>query len=133
MKHAKPVFLVRCPKYNRQTHRYEGHEWREVYRDSWAYRSAQSKGRHRQGTSYRRNPLHQKKDLTEHEARLEWKKRKKDWKHRWKPYGRKQTCITEGHRARRRWESLCLMKEQYEELSPDMCEIKLFIDRWDWN
>lgn len=133
MKHAKPVYLVRCPKYNHQTHRYEGHEWREVFRDSWSYRHHQSKGRHRKGTSYRRNPLHVKKDLSDHKALMEWKKRKKDWRHVHRSFGGKSYLQNQGHRARRRWEDRCIHAERYDDLSTIVSEIKLFIDPWDWD
>lgn len=123
--------LYHCPTEERRE------KWfHPVYRfDSYWCWTVQPYGEYRQGTSYRRNPEHQKKETSDETAnKTIWRNSKKDWRHgyTWKRGGKSRgECLKMARRGERRWVKQMLYRERYEDIP--LKDGTMFYDPWDWD
>jgi len=112
-----------------------------VYRFDWTWRDLQSRGEYRQGTSYRRNPEHQKKEASDEVAnKTIWRDSRKDWRHHHKcRYGHsckrggtaRGWCLKTSRRCERRWVKQMIYRERYEDIP--LKDGTMFYEPWAWN
>jgi hypothetical protein len=107
-----------------------------VGRFSYIWRwSFQHYGKYRQGTSYRRNPEHQKKETSAEDInKTIWRNSRKDWRHgyTWK---RGLKCrgqhLKMARQNERAWVRQMLHRERYEDIL--LKDGTMFYDPWNWD
>lgn len=121
-----------CDKERRTERRYS-----PVYRFDGTWRWLfQPFGEYRQGTSYRRNPEHQKKETSDEAInKTIWRNSKKDWRHdchSWKRGNKSRgEHLKRARQNERHWVKHMLQRERYEDIP--IKDGTMFYDPWDWD